>query len=402
MLSQIQRFGGAMFTPVLLFPFAGIVVGIAIMLRNPMFVGEAFTAPDSLFAQIVHIIEEGGWTVFRNMPLIFAVGLPIGLAKQAQGRACLAVLVSFLTWNYFINAMGMTWGHFFGVDFSVEPTAGSGLTMMAGIKTLDTSIIGAIVISGLVTALHNRYFDKPLPVFLGIFQGSSFVVIVAFLAMIPCAWLTLLGWPKVQMGIESLQAFLRSAGALGVWVYIFLERILIPTGLHHFVYGPFIFGPAVVEGGIQVYWAQHLQAFSQSTEALKTLFPEGGFALHGNSKVFGSVGIALALYFTAAPENRVKVAGLLIPATLTAMLVGITEPLEFTFLFISPLLFAVHAVLAATMATVMYICGRWTSPRFPRRCAIARAFLPNTEVHLTATTRYSYAASATCPNSLMA
>ncbi|ANG90915.1 alpha-glucoside-specific PTS transporter subunit IIBC [Enterobacteriaceae bacterium 155047] len=357
MLSQIQRFGGAMFTPVLLFPFAGMVVGIAIMLRNPLFVGEALTAPNHLFAQIVHIIEEGGWAVFRNMPLIFAVGLPIGLAKQAQGRACLAVLISFLTWNYFINAMGMTWGQFFGVNFMAEPTAGSGLAMIAGIKTLDTSIIGAIIISGLVTAIHNRFFDKPLPVFLGIFQGTSFVVIIAFFVMIPCAWLTLLGWPKVQMGIESLQAFLRSAGALGVWVYTFLERILIPTGLHHFVYGPFIFGPAVVEGGIQVYWAQHLQEFSQSTEPLKTLFPEGGFALHGNSKVFGSVGIALALWYTAAPENRVKVAGLLIPATLTAVLVGITEPLEFTFLFISPLLFAVHAVLAATMATMMYVFG---------------------------------------------
>lgn len=357
MLSQIQRFGGAMFTPVLLFPFAGIVVGIAIMLRNPLFVGEALTAPDNLFAQIVHIIEEGGWAVFRNMPLIFAVGLPIGLAKQAQGRACLAVLISFLTWNYFINAMGMTWGHFFGVDFSAEPAAGSGLAMIAGIKTLDTSIIGAIIISGLVTAIHNRFFDKPLPVFLGIFQGTSFVVILAFFVMIPCAWLTLLGWPKVQMGIESLQAFLRTAGALGVWVYTFLERILIPTGLHHFVYGPFIFGPAAVEGGIQVYWAQHLQEFSQSTVPLKTLFPEGGFALHGNSKVFGSVGIALAIWYTASPENRVKVAGLLIPATLTAVLVGITEPLEFTFLFISPLLFALHAVLAATMATVMYTFG---------------------------------------------
>ncbi|OCJ46465.1 alpha-glucoside-specific PTS transporter subunit IIBC [Serratia sp. 14-2641] len=357
MLSQIQRFGGAMFTPVLLFPFAGIVVGIAIMLRNPMFVGEALTAPDNLFAQIVHIIEEGGWTVFRNMPLIFAVGLPIGLAKQAQGRACLAVLVSFMTWNYFINAMGMTWGQYFGVDFNVDPVAGTGLTMIAGIKTLDTSIIGAIVISGLVTAIHNRYFDKQLPVFLGIFQGSSFVVIVAFFVMIPCAWLTLFGWPKVQMGIESLQEFLRSAGSLGVWVYTFLERILIPTGLHHFIYGPFVFGPAVVEGGIQVYWAQHLQEFSQSTLPLKTLFPEGGFALHGNSKVFGCLGIALALYATASPENRVKVAGLLIPATLTAMLVGITEPLEFTFLFISPVLFVVHAFLAATMATIMYMCG---------------------------------------------
>ncbi len=170
-------------------------------------------------------------------------------------------------------------------------------------------------------------------------------------------WLTLLGWPKVQMGIESLQAFLRSAGALGVWVYTFLERILIPTGLHHFIYGPFIFGPAAVEGGIQMYWAQHLQEFSLSAEPLKSLFPEGGFALHGNSKIFGAVGISLAMYFTAAPENRVKVAGLLIPATLTAMLVGITEPLEFTFLFISPLLFAVHAVLAASMSTVMYLFG---------------------------------------------
>ena len=357
MLSQIQRFGGAMFTPVLLFPFAGMVVGIAIMLSNPLFVGESLTAPESLFAQIVHIIEEGGWSVFRNMPLIFAVGLPIGLAKQAQARACLAVLISFLTWNYFINAMGMTWGSFFGVDFSQDPVAGSGLTLIAGIKTLDTSIIGAIAISGIVTALHNRFFDKPLPVFLGIFQGTSFVVIIAFLVMLPCAWLTLLGWPKIQMGIESLQAFLRTAGATGVWIYTFLERILIPTGLHHFIYGPFIFGPAAVEGGIQVYWAQHLQAFSNSSEPLKVLFPEGGFALHGNSKVFGSVGIALALYFTAAPENRVKVAGLLIPATLTAVLVGITEPLEFTFLFISPLLFAVHAVLAASMATVMYLFG---------------------------------------------
>ena len=290
----------------------------------------------------------------------------LGIQLQSDPRANLSKqqvedkmreMVSFLTWNYFINAMGMTWGSYFGVDFTQDAVAGSGLTMMAGIKTLDTSIIGAIIISGIVTALHNRLFDKKLPVFLGIFQGTSYVVIIAFLVMIPCAWLTLLGWPKVQMGIESLQAFLRSAGALGVWVYTFLERILIPTGLHHFIYGPFIFGPAAVEGGIQMYWAQHLQEFSLSAEPLKSLFPEGGFALHGNSKIFGAVGISLAMYFTAAPENRVKVAGLLIPATLTAMLVGITEPLEFTFLFISPLLFAVHAVLAASMSTVMYLFG---------------------------------------------
>jgi len=357
MLSQIQRFGGAMFTPVLLFPFAGMIVGVAILLQNPMFIGSALTEPNSLFLQIIHIVEEGGWTVFRNMPLIFAVGLPIGLAKKAEARACLAVIMSFLTWNYFISAMGMTWGNFFGVDFNIDPVAGSGLTMMAGIKTLDTSIIGAIAISGFVTALHNRYFDKTLPTFLGIFQGTSFVVIIAFLAMIPCAWLTLFGWPKIQMGIESLQAFLRTSGALGVWVYTLLERILIPTGLHHFVYGPFMFGPAAVEGGIGVYWAQHLHEFSQSTASIKTLFPEGGFGLFGNSKVFGAPGIALAFYYTSAPQNRKKIAGLLIPATLTAILVGVTEPLEFTFLFICPPLFAVHAFLAATMATIMYLAG---------------------------------------------
>ncbi|MFK3659416.1 alpha-glucoside-specific PTS transporter subunit IIBC [Scandinavium sp. NPDC088450] len=357
MLSQIQRFGGAMFTPVLLFPFAGMIVGIAIMLQNPMFMGEGLTRPDSHFFQIVKIIEEGGWAVFRNMPLIFAVGLPLGLAKHAHGRACLAVLISFLTWNYFINAMGTVWGDFFNVNFANEPVAGSGLAMVAGIKTLDTSIIGAIFISGIVTAIHNRFYDKQLPVFLGIFQGTSFVVIVAFFLMLPCAWLTLLCWPKVQVSIQSLQTFLSGAGALGVWIYTFLERILIPTGLHHFVYGPFVFGPAVVEGGLQPYWVQHLNEFSNSTLPLKELFPAGGFSMHGNSKVFGAPGVALAIYFTAAPQNRTKVAGLLIPATLTAILVGITEPLEFTFLFIAPFLFVIHSLLAATMTAVMYMAG---------------------------------------------
>ncbi|MGL5050840.1 MAG: PTS transporter subunit EIIC, partial [Fusobacteriaceae bacterium] len=147
------------------------------------------------------------------------------------------------------------------------------------------------------------------------------------------------------------------SGSFGVWLYTLLERILIPTGLHHFVYGPFIFGPAVVDSGIQVAWAQNLSTFANSTLPLKQLFPEGGFALHGNSKMFGTIGIALAMYKTARLEKKKIVAGLLIPATLTAVLVGITEPLEFTFLFIAPFLFAVHAFLAATMAATMYAFG---------------------------------------------
>ncbi|RLM27054.1 PTS alpha-glucoside transporter subunit IIBC [Brenneria alni] len=356
MLSQIQRFGGAMFTPVLLFPFAGIIVGLAIMLTNPMFVGE-LANPDSLFFQIIHVIEEGGWTIFRNMPLVFALGLPIGLANQAPARACLASVVSYLTFNYLIQAMATQWGGYFNVDFTADIGGVSGLTMIAGIKTLDTSIIGAIAISGLITAIHNRFYDKPLPVYLGIFQGTAYVVIVSFFIMLPAAWLTLLIWPKIQMGISSLQDLMLASGAVGVWIYTFLERILIPTGLHHFIYGPFIYGPVAVEGGIQVNWIENIQAFSQSTLPLKELFPQGGFALFGNSKMFGSVGIAAAIYATASAENKAKVAGLLIPAVLTAVLVGITEPLEFTFLFIAPFLFAIHALLAATMATVMYMLG---------------------------------------------
>lgn len=356
MLKHFQRLGGALFAPVLLFPFAGLTVALTIILKNPDFVG-SLADPNSTFYKIVFIIEEGGWTVFRQLPLIFAVGLPIGLAKKAHPRACLSVLVTYLTYNYFINAILTFWGENFGVNFSQAIGGVSGLTNIAGIKTLDTSIVGAIAISGLTIYIHNKFFDTKLPDFLGIFQGSALVGIIAFLLMLPCAYLTCLIWPKVQLGISSLQGLMVSSGTFGVWLYTLLERILIPTGLHHFVYGPFIFGPAVVDTGIQVFWAQNLSNFANSTLPLKELFPQGGFALHGNSKMFGAIGIALAIYKTAHPEKKKIVSGLLIPATLTAILVGITEPLEFTFLFIAPFLFAIHAVLAACMAAVMYMFG---------------------------------------------
>lgn len=356
MLSAIQRLGGAMFTPVLLFPFVGILVGLTIVLKNPVFVGD-LADPNGMYYQVLQVIEEGGWTIFRNMALLFAVGLPIGLAKTAHARAVMVVMVSYLTFNYFIGAMGNFWGDFFGVDFS-QPIGGtSGLTEIAGIKTLDTGIFGAIIISALVTWIHNRTFDKQLPSYLGIFQGASYVSIVAFFAMLPAAWLTLMIWPSIQQGIMNLQGFMVESGAVGVWLYTTLERILIPTGLHHFIYAPFVYGNVVTPNGIAVDWYTGLEAFTQSSQAMIDLFPAGGFALHGNSKIFGCLGIAFAMYKTCKPENRQKVAALLIPATLTAVMVGITEPLEFTFLFIAPWLFAIHALLAGTMAMLMYSFG---------------------------------------------
>ncbi len=180
---------------------------------------------------------------------------------------------------------------------------------------------------------------------------------LGFFIMMPIALLFCWLWPMAQQGIGSLQGFFMSSGVFGVWLYTFLERILIPTGLHHFIYTPFVFGPAVTPNGITKEWVAALPDMANSTKPLSELFPGGGFGLHGNSKVFAPVGIAAAFYTTARPEKKKETLALLIPVCLTAILIGITEPLEFTFLFLAPPLFAVHAVLAATMATTMYAFG---------------------------------------------
>ncbi|MGL5380103.1 alpha-glucoside-specific PTS transporter subunit IIBC [Clostridium sp.] len=356
MMQKIQRFGSAMFTPVLLFAFAGIMVGLATVCKNQEIVG-SIANPDGLWYQMWYVIEEGAWMCFRQLPLLFVIGLPIALAKKAQARACLESLATYLTFNYFISAILSQWGPTFGVDFAAEVGGTSGLTMIAGIKTLDTGMVGSILIASIVVYVHNKYFDKRLPDFLGVFQGSSLVVMISFFIMLPVAFLTSWIWPMVQGMIGSVQSFLIASGNVGVWLYTFLERILIPTGLHHFIYSPFTFDQAVVEGGINVYWATHLSDFATSTQSLKEMFPQGGFALHGLSKVFGCIGMGLAFIATAKPEKKKVVTGLVVPAVLTAVLVGITEPLEFTFLFIAPPLFAVHAVLAATLSAVSYAFG---------------------------------------------
>ena len=350
MMKKIQRFGGAMMAPVLLFAFTGIVVGLASVFTNTQVVGK-IAEEGTIWYNFWYVVAEGGWTVFRQMPLLFAIGLPISLATKTNARACLETFALYMTFNYFVSAILKV---FYGIDAAKQIADGvTGYSAIAGVPTIDTSLFGGILIAALVVYLHNKYFDKKLPDFLGVFQGSVFVYIIGFVVMIPCALI----WPKVQMGIGAMQGFMKASGVLGVWIYTFLERILIPTGLHHFVYTPFVFGPAVVPNGIQVYWVEHIKEFAQSTEALKTLFPGGGFALHGNSKIFGAPGIALAMYATAKSDKKKAVAALLIPIVFTAVVSGITEPLEFTFLFIAPVLFAVHAFLAATMAATMYAFG---------------------------------------------
>lgn len=355
-MQKVQRFGGAMYTPVLLFSFAGIMVGLSTLFMNESIFG-AVASEGHLWYQLWYMVQEGAWMVFRQMPLLFVIGLPIGLAKKQNARCVMEAFVIYVTFNYFLAAVLQFWGPFFGVDYAAETGGTSGLAMICGIKSLDTGMFGALIISGIVVWLHNRYFDKELPDWLGIFGGSSFVVMLGFFVMFPMAFVFAGVWPKVQAAINLLQNFFKASGTIGVGLYAFCEKILLPTGLHHFIYAPFTLDSAVVPGGIEAYWALHLSEFASSTEPLKELFPAGGFELFGNAKVFAPIGITLAFYSTAKKEKRGQVLTLMIPAALTAMLTGITEPIEFTFLFIAPVLFLVHALLCACINAVMFLFG---------------------------------------------
>lgn len=354
-MDAIKRFGSAMIVPVLLFAFFGIVLGLATLFNNPMIMGD-IAAEGTMWNKIWSMVEAGGWTIFEHMELLFVVGLPISLAKKAPAHATLAALMVYLVFNNYINAILTLWPDTFGVDLSQGVENLTGVKEIAGIVTLDTNVLGAIIISSIVIWIHNRFYSTKMPEMLGIFQGLSFVVIIGFFVMIPFAFIVAFIWPYIQQAIGSLQGVMTTSGYIGVWLYHFLERILIPTGLHHFVNIPFEFGPGVVGEGLRVYWMSHLTEFSASTEPLNELYPYG-FILHGNIKMFGSLGIALAMYFSTPKENRKKVLALVLPVTLTAMFAGITEPLEFTFLFIAPYLFALHALLGATMVTIMNMFG---------------------------------------------
>ena len=216
MMQKIQRFGGAMFTPVLLFAFAGIMIGVGTLFTTEAIMG-SLASTESLWYQCWNIILQGGWTVFNQLPLIFVVGLPIGLAKKQQARCCMEALVLYLTFQYFLSTILSQWGTTFGVDFAAEAGGTSGLTMVANIKTLDMGMIGALMISGIVIFLHNRYFDTELPEWMGTFSGSSFVVIVGFFALLPVAFLSASLWPMVQSGMRAFQGL-----ELELWVYGYL------------------------------------------------------------------------------------------------------------------------------------------------------------------------------------
>ncbi len=352
MKSALQKFGGALYTPVLFTAFAGIMAGLSIVFKDPNLVGSLATE-GNLWYSIWHTIGEGAWTIFRQMPLIFVVGMPIALAQKTPARASMEALLCFLTYNYYISTILTSYGSKFGID--VETAAG--ITKVAGITTFDMSILGAIIIALLTVYIHDRFFDKELPEFIGTFSGSVCVYVIMFFLLIPVAFATVVIWPKIQQLIMSGQELIINTGTFGVGIYTFLERFLVPTGLHHLVYQPFEYGDLVVAGGAKAAWIATIEAAKAGGGTLASIFPAGGYMMFGHSKIFGTLGMSLAFYATAKPEKKKRTLGLLIPITLTAMLVGVTEPFEFTFIFIAPVLFFVHAVLAGTMSAIMFAFG---------------------------------------------
>jgi alpha-glucoside PTS system EIICB component len=192
---------------------------------------------------------------------------------------------------------------------------------------------------------------------LGVFNGSVFVYVISFFILLPTAVASCFVWPHIQNVIIALQGFLTTTGLVGVWIFVFLERALIPFGLHHLLYTPLFFDNVVIPGGIYSAWSNLLPTMAASTEPLKDLAPWACFTSTGWSKIFGCTGIAFAFYSTAKPEKREQLLSLLIPITLTSVVCGVTEPIEYTFLFIAPLLFIVHAFLAACLSTVMNAFG---------------------------------------------
>lgn len=334
MKEKIQRFGGAMFTPVMLFAVSALLIGFGTLFTTEVIMGPIATEGTVWFG-VWDMILSGAWVVFNQLPLLFAIALPIGLAKKQNARASMEAFVIYLVFLNYVSTILKHWGTTFGVDFSQEVGGASGLAMIANIKTLDMGMMGALLISGIAIYLHNRFFDTRLPEALGVFKGSAFVLGIGFIVMIPVAFLAVLIWPKIQAGMNVFRDLILASGTAGVGIFVLLERLLIPFGLHHLLYAPMFYDSLVVPGGIYAYWAQNLPQIAAATGSLKEIAPYAQLTATGWSKIFGFVGVGLAFYKTALPENKKKIAGLMIPVVLTAILSGVTEPIEFTFLLYS-------------------------------------------------------------------
>ena len=378
MLQYLQRIGKAIMLPIAALPVAGILLGVGGSLIN---IAALENAPAiiafvniPMITIILKIMQGIGDIVFGNLPVLFAVGTAVGLAKQDKGTAALASVFGFLIMNQVIGVL-------LGVGATPLGTLVSGdvpaqyaqyVTTTLGIFTLNMSVFGGII-TGIVTAtLHNKYYNIQLPAVIGFFSGARFVPIVVSLAMAVVGALLAYIWPFVQDGIAVIALFVKNAGPIGTFLYGLIERALIPFGLHHifytpFWYGSFVDGQVIIDGAWQTIQGANYAYFAQlgnmqsivgaDADTMSTIvsgttrFMAGKFPF----MMFGLPAAALAMYHTAAPNKKKIVGSLLVSAAFTAFLTGITEPLEFTFLFVAPVLYVVHCIMAGLSFFLMDI-----------------------------------------------
>ena len=356
MLQKIQRFGGAMFAPAMLFSISGLMVGISALATTVDIVGDlaVYGTPWYFFWTIV---QRGSWTVFKRLPLLFAIALPIGLAQKQPARCCLEALVAYFAYCFFLSEIIKISGNNLGLQYPSFLAPATGITVIDGIKTLDTGIIGPLAVSAIVVAIHDRFYDAKVPDWLGTFSGSSLVYLISFFAVLGLAILSAVTVPYVYDMTDTLRHALAGVGPFGVGIFVFLERALEPFGLHHLLYMPIYYDNLVINEGIYATWTNLLPILSHSTRPLNELAPWAGFTATGWVKLFGLPAIAAAFYSTAKPERRAGLKVILVPAIIASVVCGVTEPLEFLFMFTHPGLFLLYAVLSSCLAMTMNFFG---------------------------------------------
>ena len=353
----LQRVGRSFMLPIALLPVAGLLLGIGSSFTNETMLAayglNSVIHPGTLIYTILDVMSQTGNAVFSNLALLFAMGVAIGMARKEKAVAALSGAVAYIIMNTAIQAMINAAG-------GVEAMPANSTTTMLGITTLQMGVFGGIVVGLGVAALHNKFYKIELPQVLAFFGGTRFVPIVSSIVYLVVGIAMFYIWPVVQSGIAALGALVLASGYAGTFIYGLLERALIPFGLHHVFYMPFwqtaVGGTAIIDG-VTVTGAQNIffaELASKSTTVFSvsaTRFMAGKFPF----MMFGLPGAALAMYQCAKPEKKKAAGGLLLSAALTAFLTGITEPLEFTFIFVALPMYAVHCVLAGLSFMLMHI-----------------------------------------------
>ena len=355
----LQRVGRSFMLPIAILPVAGLLLGVGGSFTNETMLRTYglwnLMGPGSVFYAVFEVMREAGDIVFANLPILFAIGVAIGMAKREKEVAALAATIAFFVMHASVSAMITIHG-------GAENMLSGAVASVCGITSLQMGVFGGILVGLGVAALHNRFYKIQLPQVLSFFGGTRFVPIISAIVYTAVGIAMYYLWPPVQNGIYAIGDVVLRSGYAGTWVYGLMERLLIPFGLHHVFYLPFWqtavggtleVGGVLVEGAQNIFFAQLADPTVEHFAVSATRFMSGKFPL----MIFGLPGAALAMYKTAREDRKKVVGGLLLSAALTSMLTGITEPIEFTFLFVAPLLYVIHCVFAGLAYMLMHVFG---------------------------------------------